>query len=673
MSLVVWGVFAAVFIAIAILSSLYFYRLHGSFDGNSIVTVCLATMSILVCVAKLGIVVLDMYDVMYLNSEHEKAVREFYYSLDSIVVVFAFMVLPFVYTYCNDYFNSWRNAASDRPSQAKRLGLSFLSTVPAVLAITAIGVIGAEVDFSLDESAEGVQPWINFTSRNLSETEKIFQLLSSSLGLSGIPFFILYAGAGMALIPLLLLKKKPTREEVSQANEQLEDEVSTVTERMKTIKSKYLNRLATPVDDRDRLNYDKHDKYKTQLEESQEMLSGQDTEGGCSPRSILRKVFGLIIMLLALLFIGSVASGRIYALINSDCGWRCAFVDDDLPGWYNPIQKLLNESQQSITVIFISIVLSLVFVSILAAINRLGINILCIKHNVSEKPVESQAIHLECIVLMLCCCTLSTWLPTVIPEYMVFGDQSFQGKQCSFGNFNNYDIIYTDTMTASLRTPSATGTSSNSESISRTISISVPLPTDTVTATLPTSTKSLTSSLQLPTDTSTETLSISLTNSLTTSDSLSPTKTFTKSDSILVVSRTQTQTETIPIKSITATVTPTVTPTITEQPVNVANQRVLLQLTEERHTRNSSHVEETKCRMTEIGKLIYSLRLTHPLFSISDIVTSFGLVLCFVGYLVFFIVSGSESLLPSDMKSRRGYTYVESVFQPSRDDDYEFV
>eukprot|EP01060_Flectonema_neradi_P040198 TRINITY_DN9070_c0_g1_i2.p1 TRINITY_DN9070_c0_g1~~TRINITY_DN9070_c0_g1_i2.p1 ORF type:complete len:634 (+),score=91.63 TRINITY_DN9070_c0_g1_i2:216-2117(+) len=633
-----------------------------------------------------------MYDIMYLSGEHAKAIKEFYYCLDTVVAVFVFVVLPFVFTFCSDYFNEWRSAASDRPSKAKRIGLSLLSTIPGILCITATAVIGGLVDFSPDASSGETQPWIDATHDNQTQTEKTFRLLSSSIGLVGIPFFVIYVGAGFALIPLLLLKPKPTREEVFLANERIEDEVSTITQRMRTIKTKYLKRLATPVDERDRLDYDQHEKYKTELEESKELLTSQSTENACSIASISRKLLGGVVLLVVLALLGSIASGRLYSIINSDCGWRCSFVTSTFPGWYNPVQNLLTESHEVVAIIFFCFLFSLMFVAALAALGRLGINLIFAKFSVSEKPVEAQAIHMECIALILICSTVATWIPTVIPEYVVFANRKFEGDRCSFGNFNTYDIYNTETQTESLKTPSVTTSLSETRTVSETLSLSLPLPTRTATGTttlslaLPTRTPSPSSTF-----TPTATVSTSLSQTVIPDVSVTPTLTVTLTDTVGLLptpttTLTLTQTETLPLlPSRTATLTLSLLPEVsktktlsiteTETPEVQNPLRVLMStsLDHGHNTRNGSHVEERRCQMTEIGKAVYALRLTHPVFSFSDVAASFGLVLSFVGFLIYFMAKGSDTL-PQLNSRRRGYTSVESVFQPSHDEnEFEFV
>eukprot|EP01059_Diplonema_ambulator_P019074 TRINITY_DN3183_c0_g2_i1.p1 TRINITY_DN3183_c0_g2~~TRINITY_DN3183_c0_g2_i1.p1 ORF type:complete len:534 (+),score=119.77 TRINITY_DN3183_c0_g2_i1:35-1603(+) len=428
MDALIWITFGVAVLLLGAGGVWHLTTLHGDFNPNRIFTVGVGVAAVWLSVAKLVMAPVDIYDVVYSDGEYAENIKVYYQLSDMVTALFCFVFLPFLYVFNSERFAEWRNGYHS-VSLPWRAFVSFLFLVPGLLTLTGIILLGVFIEYDEHDSAP-IQPWLEMT-RNATDTENMFNILSGACGLLGLPFMIYYLGAGMAYIPAKLLEKRLSTNELFMANELLDEQLDVANQNLHGIKSTYMKDLTKSVDSTDKKRFQKAGKKLKQLEESKALLNSRTAESKWDAKKIGRMVCGALILLFVLFNMVGVSGGRVHGLLESDCGWRCAFVTPGDAGWANPVDELLAEMGYAGATVFTGALFVYMVVGCIAAFMRIGFNLACLEESLHPYTTSAQAVYLEAIMLLLVTSALTPYLVIVAPQYAVFGGVD----GCYFGTY----------------------------------------------------------------------------------------------------------------------------------------------------------------------------------------------------------------------------------------------
>lgn len=120
-------------------------------------------------------------------------------------------------------------------------------------------------------------------------------------------------------------------------------------------------------------------------------------------------------------------------LINSECGYKCGYLMDKSPSYFNPVDWLLRvlsshkEKVYSVqlfldTVLFATMLLY-TFICILYGIIKIGINFFSFQiFRIRRRDTMPQALSIVSILVILMMFAFSMQLMSIAPVYVTFGD-----------------------------------------------------------------------------------------------------------------------------------------------------------------------------------------------------------------------------------------------------------
>lgn len=152
---------------------------------------------------------------------------------------------------------------------------------------------------------------------------------------------------------------------------------------------------------------------------------------------------------MTLLIIYSMLINNIDRLFNSECGWKCGYLLDDMPKFFNPLDYMLRKLsshherfyniQLFLDTLFFSMILFYTFICVLYGIIKIGINFFSLEiYKIRRRDTMPQALSIVSILVILMMFAFSMQLMSIAPVYVTFGDQQMtNGDLCSLKNNKN--------------------------------------------------------------------------------------------------------------------------------------------------------------------------------------------------------------------------------------------
>lgn len=358
----------------------------------------------------------DWANNITLREEAEKVILYGYYTMYSLVLIFAFFILPFIYFYYEEKDDS-RNNIIPRLCTALKYTLVFLFMAVVLL------LIGLFVPLK-DEPPRNTTEWEKFkflfTEIGINRGEKTLSFILNIFTSIGTVTLVIYTGFGLPTWPIGLMKGSKDalkeHESIREERRNTENKIAAL-RRKKKLSSRECSVLAD-------------------LEESQHLIERQErhlNEAELSWTSkcrllirpfqiilgILGAVFGFLIWLSLLLT-------NIDKLIHS-MGFKIGYMLSE-PSIPNPIDFILVQSQKVFPIdyiIFTIITLFLILITI-SGIQKLGLWFFCVKmFKIRMQRTRPQGLLMLCITLMFTVLAINILLFNINPQYMIYGSQHY--------------------------------------------------------------------------------------------------------------------------------------------------------------------------------------------------------------------------------------------------------
>jgi LMBR1 domain-containing protein 1 len=445
----IWVVYAIAVVLLLAVASLFVYLYQTHRDRSAYVTtVCIFTITCL-----LATVLLLPVDVALVSSttSSKNGVRKdwatqdkvdqitytlkiVYYLLYSLDALLCLLVIPFTYFWYEEY----DEVAEEEGSQtfASRFWAAFKYTIVFVFLCVALFLVGFFVPVA--KHREGAHFDLDFFKRLLAENHGE-RALTFALGLLitiGIIIYCFYTAAGLALLPLTLIKSAPSIS-APALSESTASQLESNLERQRQLEGRAQGN-PDGLSSKDQRELDALVREERTLRRHQRMAEEQTGEGqnffwkvwlklGAILRPI-KLILGLLLVVIVLLIFASMLITAIDKAKNSICSKHCGYLLGHI-NIFQPVNWLLVQTAKVFPidyVIFLFITM-LFFSASVIGIATIGIRLLWITiFRIRKAHTSPQALLIATVMLTLM--TLGTNYAIamlVAPQYATFGPQTF--------------------------------------------------------------------------------------------------------------------------------------------------------------------------------------------------------------------------------------------------------
>lgn len=146
-----------------------------------------------------------------------------------------------------------------------------------------------------------------------------------------------------------------------------------------------------------------------------------------------RVAIGCGCLLMSLLINYSMLINNIDRLLNSECGFKCGYILEQGPSYFNPLDQLLKalsthhehfyNIQLFLDTTFFAAILLYTFICILYGIIKIGINFFSLEiYKIRRRDTMPQALSIVSMLVILMMFAFSMQLMSIAPSYVTFGD-----------------------------------------------------------------------------------------------------------------------------------------------------------------------------------------------------------------------------------------------------------
>ncbi|KAF1932521.1 putative lysosomal cobalamin transporter [Didymella exigua CBS 183.55] len=358
-----------------------------------------------------------------------------YYLLYSLDAVLCLLVVPFTYFYHDERDDD----AAERGEQTvgQRILGALKYTIAFLLFVVAIFLVGFFVPFA-KQAKDDRRLDLDFFKHLLEENHGE-RALSFALGLLmtiGTLLFVLYTGAGMALLPVALIKSAPSISAPTLAANTA-SQLEANRERQRQLEGRAQGR-PNGLDARDRRELEALNREERTLIRRERLAaesSGEDrhwvvkawikTEAIFRPLKLLG---GLLLMLFALVIFASMLVTGIDKAKNSICGSHCGYILAQI-NLFQPLNWVLVKSARVFPVDYVLFLLLTLFLfsASVVGIATAGIRFLWLTiFKIRKGHTSPQALLMATVLLTLIVLGINYSVAMVVaPQYATFGPQTY--------------------------------------------------------------------------------------------------------------------------------------------------------------------------------------------------------------------------------------------------------
>ncbi|MCJ1436139.1 hypothetical protein MMC27_005517 [Xylographa pallens] len=445
----IWVVYGVVVALLALVAAIFVYVYQSPRERSATVTI----VSIFAITSLLATVLLLPVDVALVSSttssklgqRKEWATQQkvddilltlkiVYYTLFSLDALLCLVVLPFTYFWYEDY----DEVATEEGTQTirKRLWGAFKYTIAFILLVVILFLVGFFVPVARDRS--GGHYDLDFFKNLLTENHGE-RSLTFSLGLLmtiGTLIYVIYTGAGLALLPVALIKSAPAIS-APTLTATTASELERNRERQHQLEGRNLGSDGSlPTKDRRELDaLVREERTLVRRERLAAEASGENhsflmkawmkTEAIFRP---IKLIGGLLLILVAIFIWVSMLLTGIDKAKNSICKSHCGYVLGHIQ-IFNPLNWILVKSAKVFPidyVLFLLLVL-LFFASSVVGIATVGIRFLWLKiFTIRKGHTSPQALLMATVMLILIALAINYSMAMMVaPQYSHYGPQTF--------------------------------------------------------------------------------------------------------------------------------------------------------------------------------------------------------------------------------------------------------
>ncbi|GAM27047.1 hypothetical protein SAMD00019534_102220 [Acytostelium subglobosum LB1] len=421
-SLVLVGVFT---VLLNIFIVKYYSDRHQSETLTTVVTVIALSITLL-CVLVIPVDILNVSTMSNAAGNHtinqhdidqrNLSIAVTYYILYSLIILFALIIIPFVYFYYEE--DDVDVSIRDRVVGACKY-TAFLVVFTVVMLVVGIFIRPGS---SKPVGNENVKDWIQteILSQNAAQGSLMFSV--AILTLLGFVVWMVYTAYGLAAMPIDMIKGM---RRLSDDRRQISESLYDTRSQASYYSSKYASGKTMSA----------KEEHTLSLLRSKERALEKHSERMEASHSGLRRIlivfkpftfiFGFFFLLVSILIVISIMLSLIDKVTNSICGSSCGFLTD-YPKLKNPIDLLLQSTAPYFPLDYIILGLFIVYIYAVtvSGVVKIGIRFLWIKlYEFNAQKTMPQGLLLCSILLMLSNLCLNLQIVQLAPQYSMFGTQ----------------------------------------------------------------------------------------------------------------------------------------------------------------------------------------------------------------------------------------------------------
>ncbi|KAF2132561.1 putative lysosomal cobalamin transporter [Dothidotthia symphoricarpi CBS 119687] len=446
----IWVAYAVAIAVLFVIAAVFVYMYQTPRDRSASVTiVCIFTT-----LSLLATVLLIPVDVALVSSTSRSSLgckkdwatpakvdaivhslTAIYYALYTLDAVLCLLVVPFTYFWHEEYDED--AAEHGEQSAGQRFGGALKWTLAFLFFVIAIFLTGFFVPFA-KQAKDDKRLDLDFFKHLLAENHGE-RALSFCLGLLitiGTVLFVLYTGAGMALLPVAMIKSAPSISAPTLAANtasQLEHN----RERQRQLEGRSEGREGG-LDARDRRELEALNREERTLIRRERLVaesSGEDRHWVVKTWIKIEAIFrplkligGLLLMVFALVIFASMLITAIDKAKNSICGAHCGYILGHI-NIFQPLNWVLVRSSKVFPIDYILFLLLVIFLfsASVVGIATAGIRFLWITiWKIRKGKSSPQALLMATVLLTLIVLAINYSVAMVVaPQYATWGPQTY--------------------------------------------------------------------------------------------------------------------------------------------------------------------------------------------------------------------------------------------------------
>eukprot|EP00033_Pygsuia_biforma_P000852 GCRY01000990.1.p1 GENE.GCRY01000990.1~~GCRY01000990.1.p1 ORF type:complete len:517 (-),score=105.51 GCRY01000990.1:486-2036(-) len=352
--------------------------------------------------------------------DQSHSVKIMYYIVLCVIAVFCFVVIPFAYFFYEEMDEDVTNM--QRAGGACRY-VGFL-----VFAMLLIFVIGLFLN-NPPEDESSKSEWKNTLFDSSNKGDSSIALIVAVMTLFGFLSWIVYTAYGLSAFPLgLLVGKKNVKDEGSN----VDNDLNLAREQTRVIEAKYMSGKKMSKKDKKRLELLK--RQERLLDRRQQQITYQresKLQKFLRALAPFRVVFGVVFLIISVLFFISLLITTIDRQANSICGSSCGYVINE-PKYFNPFDELMVQFHKAFPLdyIFLILVVGFVLMATISGIVRIGVRFFWVHlYSIRARNTVPQGLLFLCILSMLSLLALNVVMMSVAPRYTTFGSQEYKNEK----------------------------------------------------------------------------------------------------------------------------------------------------------------------------------------------------------------------------------------------------
>lgn len=447
------GWFASIIVLVVFLSILFSYLLLRTYVDKressyltSFVSCATVSVTLLCCF----LIPVDIYTVSSdldstgqhtnpdLVKQSAQAVQGLYYSLYIVLLVFAFILLPFTYFYFEE--------DAEDATVASRTCAALKWTAGFVFFFFILLTLGLVLKKGSDSSSPD---WKEKLKGDFDNGEAVLNFCVGCLACIGLIFYVVYAGYGLSRLPLKIMSRARSAHEANKkkgidaktgllSDEDLELGIRRNKENMVYLESQYqLSGRQWSKEDKQQLDILKKEQRKLESMRQARLIKSNNKaalQGGLSQCdrcwnavAPLRYLLAIPLFCVSLLIVISLTMTVVDKFMHSDCKASCGYAITKA-SILNPIDEALKWMSKAfpIDVIVFGALVMYIFLACVSGIVGLGVRFFVFKlYNVSSGRTLPNAYLMASWILSFMVLVLNMQVTNLMPQYALFGTQFY--------------------------------------------------------------------------------------------------------------------------------------------------------------------------------------------------------------------------------------------------------
>ncbi|KGQ06238.1 putative lysosomal cobalamin transporter [Beauveria bassiana D1-5] len=369
------------------------------------------------------------------------SLKVLYYTLYSVDALLCLLLIPFAYFWYEEYDEiefeeegrTWRS----------RLWAATKYTLFFVALVVALFLIGFFVPAAGGRGGGPGKDWANLASSYLdslvsqSNGEKALTFALGLLVTLGTLLYVVYTGAGLALMPISFIKSAPSIS-APQLSATTASQLAQNRERQRQLEMRYAGRHDDSMTRKDRRELDALVREEQTLVRRERLAAEAQGEGHsrlyhawlqvCAFFRPVKMIGGILLLLLSVLVAISMLITGIDKATHSVCKQRCGYVLDRIRV-FQPINWIFVQTARVFPIDYVLMALLVLhlFSSSISGIAAVGIRFLWIRiFQIRRGRTAPQALLIATVMLGLITLAVNYAVAMfVAPQYSVFGTQTF--------------------------------------------------------------------------------------------------------------------------------------------------------------------------------------------------------------------------------------------------------